>query len=84
MRRQTMSQKIGSRSLEVLRTPLEDGEVRLARDGVACYPARASSWCPAVPCERLGGSAALYLYMTDAVDDLRPLGGLFRTVLSIS
>ena len=33
--------EFGSRALEALRTPLEDGEVRIARrDGVARYPAR--------------------------------------------
>nr|WP_268788654.1 ATP-binding protein [Mycolicibacterium fortuitum] len=33
--------EMGSSALEALRTPLEDGEIRLARrDGVACYPAR--------------------------------------------
>lgn len=41
--------------LEALRTPLEDGEIRLARrDGVACYPARfqlilAANPCPCAP-----------------------------------
>jgi magnesium chelatase family protein len=33
--------EFGPRLLEALRTPLEDGEVRLARrDGVVRYPAR--------------------------------------------
>jgi magnesium chelatase family protein len=33
--------EIGVQAMEALRTPLEDGEVRLARrDGVAVYPAR--------------------------------------------
>ena len=33
--------EISVSALEALRTPLEDGEIRLARrDGVACYPAR--------------------------------------------
>ena len=42
-------------ALEALRTPLEDGEIRLARrDGVACYPARfqlvlAANPCPCAP-----------------------------------
>ena len=42
-------------ALEALRTPLEDGEIRLARrDGVACYPARfqlvlAANLCPCAP-----------------------------------
>lgn len=44
-------------ALEALRTPLEDGEVRLARrDGVACYPARfqlvlAANPCPCAPAD---------------------------------
>jgi magnesium chelatase family protein len=43
--------------LEALRTPLEDGEIRLARrDGVACYPARfqlvmAANLCPCAPAD---------------------------------
>ncbi len=43
--------------LEALRTPLEDGEIRLARrDGVACYPARfqlvlAANPCPCAPAD---------------------------------
>lgn len=47
--------EMGSSSLEALRTPLEDGEIRLARrDGVACYPARfqlvlAANPCPCAP-----------------------------------
>jgi magnesium chelatase family protein len=47
--------EIGSRVLEALRTPLEDGEIRLARrDGVAHYPARfqlvmAANPCPCAP-----------------------------------
>lgn len=47
--------EIGVSSLEALRTPLEDGEIRLARrDGVACYPARfqlvlAANPCPCAP-----------------------------------
>jgi magnesium chelatase family protein len=37
--------------LESLRTPLEDGEIRLARrDGVACYPARFQLVLAANPC----------------------------------
>jgi magnesium chelatase family protein len=37
--------------LEALRTPLEDGEIRLARrDGVACYPARFQLVLAANPC----------------------------------
>jgi magnesium chelatase family protein len=49
--------EIGVSVLEALRTPLEDGEVRLARrDGVACYPARfqlvlASNPCPCAPAD---------------------------------
>lgn len=44
-------------ALEALRTPLEDGEIRLARrDGVACYPARfqlvlAANLCPCAPAD---------------------------------
>jgi magnesium chelatase family protein len=47
--------EIGVRALEALRTPLEDGEIRLARrDGVARYPARmqlvlAANPCPCAP-----------------------------------
>jgi magnesium chelatase family protein len=43
--------EFGSRSLEALRTPLEDGEVRLARrDGVVRYPARCQLVLAANPC----------------------------------
>ncbi|MEV0946268.1 YifB family Mg chelatase-like AAA ATPase [Rhodococcus sp. NPDC049939] len=47
--------EIGTKVLEALRTPLEDGEVRIARrDGVARYPARfqlilAANPCPCAP-----------------------------------
>ncbi len=47
--------EIGNSALEALRTPLEDGEIRLARrDGVARYPARfqlvlAANPCPCAP-----------------------------------
>lgn len=47
--------ELGVSSLEALRTPLEDGEIRLARrDGVARYPARfqlllAANPCPCAP-----------------------------------
>jgi len=47
--------EIGSSVLEALRTPLEDGEIRLARrDGVSQYPARfqlvmAANPCPCAP-----------------------------------
>ena len=47
--------EIGAHALEALRTPLEEGEVRLARrDGVAVYPARfqlvlAANPCPCAP-----------------------------------
>jgi magnesium chelatase family protein len=47
--------EIGTSVLEALRTPLEDGEIRLARrDGVARYPARfqlilAANPCPCAP-----------------------------------
>jgi magnesium chelatase family protein len=49
--------EIGVSALEALRTPLEDGEIRLARrDGVACYPARfqlvlAANTCPCAPAD---------------------------------
>lgn len=49
--------EIGVSALEALRTPLEDGEIRLARrDGVARYPARfqlvlASNLCPCAPAD---------------------------------
>lgn len=49
--------EIGTSVLEALRTPLEDGEVRLARrDGVARYPARfqlilAANPCPCAPAD---------------------------------
>jgi magnesium chelatase family protein len=49
--------EIGVRALEALRTPLEDGEIRLARrDGVARYPARfqlvlAANLCPCAPAD---------------------------------
>lgn len=43
--------EFGVRSLEALRTPLEDGEVRLARrDGVVRYPARCQLVLAANPC----------------------------------
>ena len=47
--------EIGVSALESLRTPLEEGKIRLARrDGVACYPARfqlvmAANPCPCAP-----------------------------------
>ncbi|RMI35585.1 YifB family Mg chelatase-like AAA ATPase [Nocardia stercoris] len=47
--------EIGTKVLESLRTPLEEGEIRIARrDGVACYPARfqlilAANPCPCAP-----------------------------------
>ena len=47
--------EIGVSVLESLRTPLEEGKIRLARrDGVACYPARfqlvmAANPCPCAP-----------------------------------
>jgi magnesium chelatase family protein len=47
--------EIGASALEALRTPLEEGKIRLARrDGVACYPARfqlvmAANPCPCAP-----------------------------------
>ncbi|WP_277371461.1 YifB family Mg chelatase-like AAA ATPase [Rhodococcus rhodochrous] len=47
--------EMGTKTLEALRTPLEDGEVRIARrDGVARYPARfqlilAANPCPCAP-----------------------------------
>jgi magnesium chelatase family protein len=49
--------EISVSALEALRTPLEDGEIRLARrDGVACYPARfqlvlAANLCPCAPAD---------------------------------
>ncbi len=49
--------EISTSALEALRTPLEDGEIRLARrDGVACYPARfqlvlAANPCPCAPAD---------------------------------
>ncbi|OBK12893.1 YifB family Mg chelatase-like AAA ATPase [Mycobacterium asiaticum] len=49
--------EIGVSALEALRTPLEEGEIRLARrDGVACYPARfqlvlAANPCPCAPAD---------------------------------
>jgi magnesium chelatase family protein len=49
--------EIGVKALEALRTPLEDGAIRLARrDGVACYPARfqlvlAANLCPCAPAD---------------------------------
>lgn len=49
--------EIGTHVLEALRTPLEDGEIRLARrDGVASYPARfqlvlAANLCPCAPAD---------------------------------
>lgn len=49
--------EIGLSVLEALRTPLEDGEIRIARrDGVVCYPARflmvlAANPCPCAPAD---------------------------------
>ncbi len=49
--------EIGVSAMEALRTPLEEGEVRLARrDGVARYPARfqlvlAANPCPCAPAD---------------------------------
>jgi magnesium chelatase family protein len=49
--------EIGVSAMEALRTPLEDGEIRLARrDGVARYPARfqlvlAANPCPCAPAD---------------------------------
>ncbi len=49
--------EISASALEALRTPLEDGEIRLARrDGVARYPARfqlilAANLCPCAPAD---------------------------------
>jgi magnesium chelatase family protein len=49
--------EIGVSAMEALRTPLEEGEIRLARrDGVACYPARfqlvlAANPCPCAPAD---------------------------------
>lgn len=51
--------EFGARALEALRTPLEEGEVRIARrDGVARYPARfqlvlAANPCPCAPAREL-------------------------------
>jgi magnesium chelatase family protein len=43
--------EVGSSALEALRTPLEDGEIRLARrDGMARYPARFQLVLAANPC----------------------------------
>jgi magnesium chelatase family protein len=43
--------EVGTHALEALRTPLEDGEIRLARrDGVAHYPARFQLVLAANPC----------------------------------
>lgn len=64
--------EIGVSVLEALRTPLEDGEIRLARrDGVARYPARfqlvlAANPCPCAPanpndCICRGGDKRRYL-----------------------
>jgi magnesium chelatase family protein len=56
--------EFGPRSLEALRTPLEDGEVRLARrDGVVRYPARcqlvlAANPCPCAPADERDCSCA--------------------------
>lgn len=65
--------EVGNSVLEALRTPLEDGEIRLARrDGVACYPARfqlvlAANPCPCAspdPHDCLCTSAAKRRYLT--------------------
>jgi magnesium chelatase family protein len=64
--------EIRASALEALRTPLEDGEIRLARrDGVARYPARfqlvlAANPCPCAPakptdCTCSGGERRRYL-----------------------
>jgi magnesium chelatase family protein len=76
--------EIGASVLEALRTPLEDGEIRLARrDGVARYPARfqlvlAANPCPCAPpdprdCTCPGAAKQRYLGklsgpLTDRVD----------------
>jgi magnesium chelatase family protein len=76
--------EIGPSVLEALRTPLEDGEIRLARrDGVARYPARfqlvlAANPCPCAPpdprdCTCRGAAKQRYLGklsgpLTDRVD----------------
>jgi magnesium chelatase family protein len=76
--------EIGTSVLEALRTPLEDGEIRLARrDGVARYPARfqlvlAANPCPCAPtdprdCTCSGSAQRRYLGklsgpLTDRVD----------------
>jgi magnesium chelatase family protein len=76
--------EIGTSVLEALRTPLEDGEIRLARrDGVARYPARfqlvlAANPCPCAPpdprdCTCRGAAKQRYLGklsgpLTDRVD----------------
>ena len=68
--------EIGNSALEALRTPLEDGEIRLARrDGVAAYPARfqlvlAANPCPCAapdPKDCLCTSGARRRYLTQAV-----------------
>ncbi|OBK72408.1 YifB family Mg chelatase-like AAA ATPase [Mycobacterium sp. 1274761.0] len=65
--------EVSTNALEALRTPLEDGEIRLARrDGVARYPARfqlvlASNPCPCAspdPCDCVCTSAAKRRYVT--------------------
>lgn len=65
--------EIGNSALEALRTPLEDGVIRLARrDGVAAYPARfqlvlAANPCPCAapdPKDCLCTSAARRRYLT--------------------
>ena len=55
--------EIGVSALEALRTPLEDGEIRLARrDGVACYPGPLPAGAGRQPVPvRAGRSAGLHL-----------------------
>ena len=76
--------EIGVSALEALRTPLEDGEIRLARrDGVARYPARfqlvlAANPCPCAPADPRDCICALGRQAAVSGQAVRPAAGSGR------